>query len=163
MRKYLIILALILFLNSSFGYYLGYIEVTESNPAKTITFNMNKVENYTYKLSFVHYGNIKENMQVNIYLNENLVYTIDDSDDTSPAYKKNISIDITDYLKNGENVLKVEGVNLIGNESYNPYYVLKDVYINEPTKTPISFELMIYTLLIISYLIYIFNENIKRE
>jgi hypothetical protein len=43
-------------------------------------------------------------------------------------------------------------VNLIGNESYNPYYVLDEVYINEPTKTPIGFELMIYSLLIIGFL-----------
>ncbi|AIJ04914.1 hypothetical protein JH146_0063 [Methanocaldococcus bathoardescens] len=154
MRKYLILTMLLLLLNSSFGYYFEYIKITESNPTKTITFKINKVENYTYKLSFVHYGTIKENMQVNIYLNGNLVYVIDDSNDASPAYKKNVSIDITDYLKDGENVLKVDGVNLIGNGNYHPYYVLKDVYINEPTKTPIDFKLMIYTLLIIGFLIY---------
>lgn len=151
MRKYLIILVLLLFLSSSFGYYFDYIKVSESNPIKTITFKINKAENYSYKLSFVHYGNINKSMKVNIYLNGNLAYTIDDSNDASPAYKKNASIDITNYLKDGENVLKVEGMNLIGNENYHPYYVLKDIYINEPAKTPIDFKLMIYALLIICF------------
>ena len=151
---------LLLFLSSSFGYYFEYIKVTESNPTKTIIFNIDKVENYTYKLSFVHYGNIKESMQVYIYLNGNLVYTIDDSNDASPTYRKNATINITNYLRNGENVLKVEGVNLIGNENYHPYYVLDEVYINEPTKAPINFKLMIYTLLIISFLMY--REYLKK-
>ena len=82
-----------------------------------------------------------------------MVYTIDDSNDSSPAYKKNVSIDITDYLKDGENVLKVEGVNLIGNETYHPYYVLDEVYINEPVKSSITFESIILILLIIGFLI----------
>ncbi len=160
MKKYkysilTIFLLFLLFLSSSFGYYFDYIKVNENIPVKTVTFKINKADNYSYKLSFVHYGNINKDMKINLYLNGNLIYTIDDSNDASPAYKKNVTIDITNYLKDGKNILKVEAVNLIGNENYHPYYVLKDVYINEPqTKTPISFGLMVITLLIMSFLIY---------
>ncbi|WP_423792907.1 hypothetical protein ACPB8Q_01515 [Methanocaldococcus indicus] len=153
MKKYIIVLILILILNVCMSYYINYIKVNEESPNKSITFTINKVEIYSYKMSFVHYGNINKNMKVNIYLNGNLIYVIDDSNDGSGNYKKNVTIDITNYLKNGKNTLRVEGMNLIGNDSYHPYYVVKDININEPIKTPINFELMIFSLLIIGLII----------
>ncbi|XRO75804.1 hypothetical protein ACO3TA_02785 [Methanocaldococcus sp. 28A] len=159
MRKCYIILLVFLLLNSIFGYYLGYIKINEESPTYKEEFDINKLVNYTYKLYFIHYGNIKENMQVNIYLNEKLVYKIDDSIDGSGNYKKEAVIDIRDYLKDGKNVLKVEGINLKGNETYHPYYVLDEVYINEPTKSPISFGSVFLTLILIGLIIFYYEKK----
>ena len=152
MRKYSIILIFFLFLSSSFGYYFGKINVSTNHPVYEKEFEINKVENYTYKLSFVHYGVMNKTGRINIYLNDNVIYTIDKTNKININQKPypKVSIDITGYLKEGKNTLKVYAENL---NNHN-YYVLKDVYINEPTKTTIGFELMIYTLLIIGYLMY---------
>ncbi|XRP97101.1 hypothetical protein ACO3UB_00890 [Methanocaldococcus sp. 16A] len=153
MRKILLILLHLLFLNSIYGYYFGYIKVNENTLLYEKDFKINKDENYKYKLYFVHYGNINENMKVKIYLNDNLIYTIDDANDGSGNYKKKVIIDITDYLENGENVLKVEGINIKGNETYHPYYVLDECYIDEPMKTSITFGSVFLTLILIGLII----------
>ncbi|CAB3289251.1 conserved protein of unknown function [Methanocaldococcus lauensis] len=158
MKTLLLILLSLLLLNCIFGYYFGYIKVNEKSPTYKKGFYIN-VENYTYKLHFIHYGNIKENMQINIYLNGKLVYSIDDSIDGSGSYKKNASIDLTNYLKDGENVLKVEGINLKGNETYHPYYVLDNVEIKEPTKSPISFGSNVLTLILIGIIIFYYRKK----
>ena len=154
MRK-IFILMILLFISiiSVNAYYLGYIEVKEDCFNITKSFNINKIDNYTYYLKFIHYGNINSSMEVDIYLNGRLVYKIDDSNDGSGNYKKNVSIDITNYLKDGKNVLRVVGINLMGNELYHPYYVLNNVYINEPTKTPIKFEIAILTLILMTTIV----------
>ena len=154
--KYLILTIFLLFLlllNSSFGYYFGKINVSTNHNIYEKEFNINKVENYTYKLSFIHYGIMNKTGVVYIYLNDIVIYKIDKGNKINSNQKPypKVSINITDYLKDGRNKLKVYAEKL---NSHN-YYVLKDVYINEPqTKTPISFGLMIITLLIMSFLIY---------
>ncbi|AEF95783.1 hypothetical protein [Methanotorris igneus] len=143
------------------AYYFDYIKVNEKQNV-SVEFECDKIGNYTYKLHFIHYGNIKENMQINIYLNGNLVYKIGDSNDASPAHEKNVTVDITDYLKDGENVLRVEGISIKGNETYHPYYVLDEVYINEPIKSPISFRSVVLTLILTTFIILkmeILNKN----
>ncbi|XRO77717.1 hypothetical protein ACO3VM_04090 [Methanocaldococcus sp. 10A] len=159
MKRFMLILLLLLFLSSIFGYYFGYIKVNEESPSYKKEFDINKVENYTYKLYFIHYGNIKENMKVNIHLNGNLIYTIDDANDGSGHYKKETVVDITDYLKDGKNVLKVEGIHINGNETYHPYYVLDNVYINEPTKSLISFKCGVLTLILMGFIIIFYYEK----
>jgi hypothetical protein len=163
MKKLLIILALFLLLNGVFGYHSEKINISETFPNKTITFKIDKIKNYTYMLSFTHYGNLQENMNVNIYLNEHLIYKINDSNDASPAYMRNVSIDITNYLVNGVNTLKIEGIDLVGGNSYHPYYVLKNIYINEPIKiaTNGKFELLTVLLIMSGILVYKgwFNET----
>lgn len=149
--KYLILIMLLLFLSSSFGYYFGKITVSTNHPVYEKEFEINKVENYTYKLSFVHYGIMNKTGVIYICLNDVVIYKIDKSNKININQKpySNVSIDITDYLKDGRNKLKVYAEKL---NSHN-YYVLKDVYINEPTKTPISFGLMVSALLVIGLLI----------
>ena len=94
-------------------------------------------------------------MVVNIYLNNHLIYKINDSNDASPAYMRNVSIDITNHVVNGVNTLKIEGINLVGSNSYHPYYVLKEVRINEPVRISMNgnFELVIVVLTISGVLV----------
>ena len=54
-----------------------YIKVNNTNPEASAYFDVNKVEGYTYYLTFEHYGTINESMKVEIYLNGNLIYTIE--------------------------------------------------------------------------------------
>ena len=82
MKKLLVILALFLLLNGVFGYYSEKINISETLPNKTITFKIDKIKNYTYKVSFTHYGNIQEGMVVNIYLNNHLIYKINHSNES---------------------------------------------------------------------------------
>ncbi|EHP87931.1 hypothetical protein [Methanotorris formicicus] len=150
MKKIVLMLIIFLIMGNVFGYYFGYIKVSGSNPLYEKEFDIEKVGNYTYYLNFVHYGNINESMEINIYLNGDLVYKIDDSNDAFPANKKNTSVDVTSYLKDGKNVLKVEGINLTGR-----YYVLDDTQIIEPIKTPITPKSILTILLILTYILYV--------
>ena len=145
-NKNIIILCLfLLLLNGVFAYDFGKIKVNHNEDSKIYDFSIDKVENYNYYLTFEHYGNIGSGMKVNIYINGNLVYTIDDSNDGSGNYKKNASIDITNYLNNGSNTLEVKGINFVPGR----YYVLKNTHINEPStiKVPISItQVIIYMI-----------------
>ncbi|MBW9222922.1 hypothetical protein KKP88_00710 [Methanothermococcus sp. SCGC AD-155-K20] len=124
----------LLLLNGVFAYDFGYIKVNHNEGSKTYDFNIDKVESYTYYLTFEHYGNINDSMKVEVYLNGNLIYTIDDSSKGFTWGKENASIGITNYLNNGSNTLKVEGTNLVADTGigYYPYYALNKVHINEP-------------------------------
>ncbi|WP_459201786.1 hypothetical protein [Methanococcus sp. CF] len=106
----------------------------------TETFNINKVENYTYNLSYVHYGNIQEGMYVKIFVNGNFIheYSKDMFNIGSGAYKKSENgVDITNYLINGANEFRVEA-NIWKTENSSPYYVVNDITISEPLKVPVS-------------------------
>jgi len=155
MKKISMILIFLFLLGEVFGYYSERMNISEDQADKTVVFNITKINNYTYNLKFIHYGNLQEDMQVNIYVNDHLVYKINDSNDGSPAYKKNVTVNITNYLKNGKNILKIEGINIVGNESYHPYYVLKEVCINEPVRISMNgnFELVIVVLTISGVLV----------
>ncbi|XRP96780.1 hypothetical protein ACO3UB_07515 [Methanocaldococcus sp. 16A] len=133
----------------------GELEVTKNKHVDNITFNIDKVENQEYILKFQHYGtfSFSGNFNVSLYLNGNLIYTINDSNNAAPFNKKTASITITNYLKNGNNVLelKVTGNNIKGN-----YYKITNIFIlttpttNPTTKTPIPPLAIILTLIIIS-------------
>ena len=166
LNKNIITLCLfLLLLNGVFAYNFGYIKVNHNDGSKTYDFSIDKVENYNYYLTFEHYGNIGSGMKVNIYINGNLVYTIDDSKDGSGRYKKKASIDITDHLNNGSNTLKVEGVNLVADPSkdYYPYYALNKVHINEPftLRVPISITQVIIYLITTVFISMQYLKSIK--
>lgn len=145
-NKNIVILCLfLLLLNGVFAYDFGRINVNYNNENEICNFNINKVENYTYYLTFEHYGNINKTMKVEIYLNGNLIYTIEGDNRGFPFDKNNVSIDVTNYLNNGSNTLRVEGINFVPGR----YYVLDNIHINEPLtiKVPISItQVMIYTI-----------------
>ncbi|MBW9221455.1 hypothetical protein KKP97_00125 [Methanothermococcus sp. SCGC AD-155-C09] len=164
-KNILILCLFLLLLNGVFAYDFGKIKVNHNDGSKTYDFNIDKVENYTYNLNFEHYGNIGSGMKVNIYINGNLVYTIDDSKDGSGRYKKKVSIDITNYLNNGSNTLKVEGVNLVADPSrdYYPYYALNKVHINEPftLRVPVSLTQVIIYIITTVYIGMQYLKSIK--
>ncbi|BAP60361.1 hypothetical protein MMKA1_02440 [Methanococcus maripaludis KA1] len=129
---------------SSVYSYSDYYKVNVDEKSKTETFNIDKVENYTYKLSYVHYGNLQEGMYVKIFVNGNNIheYSKDLSNTGSGAYKKSENkTDITNYLVNGSNELKIES-NIWKTENSSPYYVLENFEITEhevsTIKLPIS-------------------------
>lgn len=123
----------IFLLISSVYSYSDYYKVNVDEKSKTETFNIDKVENYTYKLSYVHYGNLQEGMYVKIFVNGHNIreYSKDLSNTGSGAYKKlENKTDITNYLVNGSNELKIES-NIWKTENSSPYYVLENFEITE--------------------------------
>lgn len=133
-RSILMLLFLLLVVNGVFAYNFGYIKINYKESNKTYNFHIEKIENYTYNLTFEHYGNIDEDMKVNIYLNDKLIYTIEGEGRGYTWGKKKTKIDITEYLNNGGNTLRIEGINLNSSskDNYHPYYVLNNVEIDEP-------------------------------
>jgi len=146
---FLIFVLLVLF-SSVNGYYAGYFKVNVNEQFKTETFNIDKVENYTYKITYVHYGNIQEGMYAKISLNGNSIkeYSKDYGNLGSGNYKKSEEVDITNYLLDGKNELTVES-NIWETMNSSPYYVMDNVKISEPPlKLPISLEMNFLTLIL---------------
>ncbi|MBA2853242.1 hypothetical protein [Methanococcus maripaludis] len=134
----------IFLLISSVYSYSDYYKVNVDEKSKTETFNIDKVENYTYKLSYVHYGNLQEGMYVKIFVNGHNIheYSKDLSNTGSGAYKKSENeTDITNYLVNGSNEFKIES-NIWETENSSPYYALENFEITghevSTIKLPIS-------------------------
>ncbi|WP_456471497.1 hypothetical protein [Methanocaldococcus sp.] len=150
--KILRILIILFLLSYVSAFYYDKIIINENNPEKEINFNFSKVDNYKYNLTFFHYGNIKRDMKVEIYLNNKLIYIIDKS--AFPGDKKFVSLDITDYLKDGRNVLKVKGVNFNNSPNYSPYYALDNIYINHPSNSPINLSLILILLFLFTLFIF---------
>ena len=156
---------LILFMLSNIlminAYYNPEMIINSDTPEKNISFNINKASNYSYNISFIHFGNIKNYTTVEIYLNNHLIYIISKSNNNtgSGIYKKSISIDITDNLTNGMNILKIVGKNMDA-INYTPYYELENIYINEPIKTPIPIAGIIITIVMLCFFI-IYRKDIK--
>ena len=136
------------------AYYCSEMEITSKIPEKTVSFNIHKISNYTYSISFTHYGNIKNYTTVEIYLNNHLIYVIKKSNNNTGSgnYKKSVSINITNYLNNGENTLKMVGHNMNAS-NYTPYYKLENIHINEPIKLPVPTPTLILSILLITVLI----------
>jgi len=150
----LFIFSIFLLITPIHGYYLEYSKVNADHQSLTETFNIDKLENYTYKLSYVHYGNIQEGMSVKIFINGIYVYEYskDLSNIGSGAYKKSEDgIDITDYLVNGSNEFKIESRIWETNTS-SPYYVVRNIEITEPCpaiiKLPIYFNVNFLTFIL---------------
>ncbi|ENN96587.1 hypothetical protein J422_01455 [Methanocaldococcus villosus KIN24-T80] len=155
LKKMIILVGILLLISAIYGeaLNLGSLNVTKKQKMKNISFTINKVKNQKYTLNFIHYGNINENMKVYLYLNDNLIYTIGDSNDGSGHYKKRKSLDITKYLNDGSNILKLEGENL-NTANYSVYYKLENITISTPTtKTPIPLGAVILTLIAIPLII----------
>ena len=152
--KIFLIFLIILNIFSVNAYYCSEIEITSKIPKKTVSFNIHKISNYTYNISFTHYGNIKNYTTVEIYLNNHLIYTIKKSNNNTGSgnYKKSVSIAITNHLNNGENTLKMTGLNM-GALNYTPYYKLENIHINEPVKSPVPTPTLIISILLITILI----------
>ncbi len=150
MKKYLIFFLLFLCINISYSYNFGYIKLNVTNPMYMKEFYIDKA-NYSYIFSFNHYGNINKSMKIEIYLNENLIYIIDDSNDGSGNYKKSVSLNVSKYLRNGKNILKIKGYLKKGN--YSPYYVLSNAQISEPYTVPISNFMVFITLMILGIIV----------
>jgi len=168
LNKNIVILCLfLLLLNGVFAenveYNFGYIKINRTKTTEICNFFIDKMENCIYILTFEHYGNINESMKVEIYLNENLIYIIDDSNDGSSRYKKNVSIDITSYLENGSNTLMVEGKNL----DKRRYYVLnKTSIICKPSttvKVPVSIPQVILSSIMTIFISLEYLTNNYRE
>jgi len=144
LNKFLFIISIFLLISSVNGYYADYLKVNAQDQTLTETFNIDKVDNYTYKLSYVRYGNIQEGMYVKLYVNGNIVkeYSKDFSN-LEFGESDELDIDITNYLQNGSNELKIES-NIWKTENSSPYYVIKNFKISEPNTTvklPISLNL----------------------
>ena len=146
--------------------HIGYIKINYRETTEIYNFSINKMEDCTYILTFEHYGNINESMRVEIYLNEKLIYTIDDSNDGSTNSKKNVNIDITNYLENRSNTLKVVGIN-ITKGSYPSYYVLnKTSIICKPSttvKVPVSIPQVILSSIMTIFISLEYLTNNYRE
>ena len=140
-RGVLLLFFLLLVINGIYAYNFGYIKINYKENSKSYNFHINKVENYTYYLTFEHYGNIDEGMEVKIYLNGKLIYTIKGDNRGFTWDVKKVKVDITEYLNNGSNTIKIEGVlRADPDRDYYPYYVLDGVRIDEPftVKVPVS-------------------------
>lgn len=117
---------------------LGDLTVTKTKNEDSTSFNINKVENQAYDLSFVHYGNVK-NITVVLYLNNHSIFII--KKDNIVNFNKNkptISIDITDSIVDGKNNISLKLVD--GNLKKNQWYKLNRITIstqNSSIKTPI--------------------------
>ena len=155
LNKNIVILCLfLLLLNGVFAddgdeKHLGKITISSSISERIINFDINKLENYRYYLKFEHYGTIGEDIQVNVYINENLVYTIDDSNNVPPWSPEEVEIDITEHLENGNNILRVEGINL--SRYRRRYYTLNNIYIickpSTTVKVPVSITQAIISII----------------
>ncbi|ABR56229.1 hypothetical protein [Methanococcus aeolicus] len=157
----LIILLVLIIIVPINAYYTSEISINSNIPEKNISFTINKISNYdNYNISFTHFGNIKNYTVVKIFINNKEIYTISKSNNNtgSGSYKKSISIDITNYLNNGDNTLKMVGNNM-GAPNYTPYYKLKNIHITEPVKTPIPTIALIFSSILIT--IIILNKNYK--
>ncbi|HIP35106.1 MAG TPA: hypothetical protein EYG87_03545 [Methanothermococcus okinawensis] len=141
-RSVILLFLLLLLIDGVFAYNFGYIKINYKEDSKIYNFQIDKVENYTYNLTFRHYGNIDKDMEIRIYLNGKLIYTIEGSNRGFTWDVKKVKVDVTDCINNGSNTLRIEGVNLRADSTrnYNPYYVLDDVRIDEPltVKAPVS-------------------------
>ncbi len=159
-KKIVLLVGILLLICTVYGeIYFDELEVKETENKDNVSFTIDKVENQKYILKFQHYGNINESMRVYLYLNDNLVYTIDEGNKGSPSSKKNESIDITNYLKNGENILKLVGENLAVEGDYNPYYKLRNITINPTAKAPIPFGVVIFSLIGMAFLLIRYSKN----
>ncbi|ACX71944.1 conserved hypothetical protein [Methanocaldococcus vulcanius M7] len=156
-HTYVLILLLFLFINIGHCYNIGKITLTKKNPTYTNEFTLKKVENFTYKLTFTHYGIMNKSGVIYILLNGKIIYKIDKNNKVNINNKPypTISIDIAHTLKNGKNILEIYALNL---NNHN-YYVLNNVYINEPTKTPISTKLELCILILMSMCIIGFYKS----
>ena len=163
LKIFLILIILNIFLVSVNAYHCSEIKITSENPEKTVSFNIHKTLNYTYNMSFTHYGNIKNYTTVEIYLNNHLLYTIKKSNNNTGSgnYKKSVSINITNYLNNGENTLKMRGDNMNA-LNYTPYYTLENIYINEPIKSSVPTPALIIGSLLITIII-LKNKNSNKN
>ena len=143
-RIILILLLSLLVINGVFAHSFGYIKINYKENSKTYKFQIDKVENYTYNLTFEHYGNIDKGMGIKIYLNGKLIYTIEGDGRGFTWDVKRVKIDVTDYINNGSNTLKVEGMNLKADpeRKYYPYYVLEGVRIDEPFTVKVSVSII---------------------
>ena len=150
-RNILILILLLLLLDGAFAYNFGYIKINYKESSKTYNFHINKVENYTYYLTFEHYGNIDSDMGVKIYINGEVIYSIEGDGRGFTWDVKKVKIDVTNYLNNGNNTLRIEGVNLKTDpdRKYYPYYVLDNVKIDEPftLRVPVSIVQVIICLI----------------
>ena len=151
-RGILLLFLLLLLIDGVSAYDFGYIKINYKEDSKTYNFQIDKVENYTYNLTFEHYGNIDKGMGVKIYLNGKLIYTIEGDGRGFTWDVKRVKIDVTDYINNGSDTLKVEGVNLKADPErrYYPYYVLDGVRIDEPftVKVPVSIAQVVVCVIV---------------
>ena len=150
-RNILILILFLLLLDGAFAYNFGYIKINYKESSKTYNFHINKVENYTYYLTFEHYGNIDSDMGVKIYINGEVIYSIEGDGRGFTWDVKKVKVDVTEYLNSGSNTLRIEGVNLRAdpNRKYYPYYVLDNVKIDEPFtfRVPVSIVQVIICLI----------------
>ncbi|AXI24950.1 hypothetical protein CFE53_01780 [Methanofervidicoccus sp. A16] len=141
-RSVLLVFILLLVIDGISAYNFGYIKINYKENCKAYNFQIDKVENYTYNLTFEHYGNIDKGMGVKIYLNGKLICTIGGGGRGFTWDVKRVKIDVTDCINNGSNTLRIEGMNLRADPErrYYPYYVLDGVRIDEPftVKVPVS-------------------------
>jgi len=98
-RSVLLVFILLLIIDGISAYNFGYIKINYKENCKAYNFQIDKVENHTYNLTFEHYGNIDKGMGVKIYLNGKLIYTIGGGGRGFTWDVKRVKIDVTDCYK----------------------------------------------------------------
>ncbi|MBB6401854.1 hypothetical protein HNP92_001159 [Methanococcus maripaludis] len=119
------ILILFLLFSSSNALELNDLSVSSTHTEVSKSFSINKVEDYTYILSYNRYGTLNETIVANIYLNGQMIAMHGEG-----SQRNDFSKDITNILKDGENSLKI--VSEIP-PTYTVSFKIRDIQISEPT------------------------------
>lgn len=133
-------------------------DLTVSSTKNTVTksFDIDKLENYSYILRYTHYGNIGSNpvYKITFYLNNEQIETYSKENGIWFGLKNKpvASYDITSKLQNGKNIIEIRS-----NLNETRYYSFKDICISEtPSKSllslPVTLEmnfLSIFAILVI--------------
>ncbi|ABR55148.1 conserved hypothetical protein [Methanococcus vannielii SB] len=148
--KFLITVLLSLMLFSSVNALnLGDLTVSSTNTIVVKSFNIHKVENYTYLLSYSPWGTLNESFTATVYLNDNEIET-----HMRGNQRSSISKDVSNILKNGNNELKI--VSDIPN-GYTVSLRLRNIQISEPPKSllklPINLPMNILPAILILFIL----------
>jgi len=122
---------------------VGNIDINIDNPSISKSFNIDRVGNYTYELTYTYVRNINKSMYVNVYLNDKFIKSYSSGKIQNEPEK--IEIDGS-YLKDGENTLRFESNVWSYDSDYHPYFNIKNIQISENSskgviKLPITYKM----------------------
>lgn len=126
------------------------IPINMDNPSVTKSFNIDKVENYTYELTYTYVRNINGSMYVNVYVNNKFFKSYSSGKIQNEHEKIEIS---SKYLNDGENTLRFESNILSYDPDYHPYFNVKDIQISEHSSNGLIKLPMTYGMNFLSFAI----------
>lgn len=130
LKHALLLLILMIIISSANAINIGDLTASSTKTTVTKSFDIDKIENYSYILSYSPWGTLNESFIATVYVNGNEIEV-----HRSGNQRKNVSKDISNMLNNGKNELKI-----VSNipKTYTISLRLRDIQVSEPPKPQLS-------------------------